>query len=64
MRHLTPIARGCHGLAAAYNLLFVYTDLHAWAYGFTLVQYVSMPLLIVSGALLVYDKRQRAKTIA
>ena len=53
-------ARVMHIAAAIYNLLFVYTPLHEWSYGFALVQYVSMPLLIISGLILVRIRKSKS----
>lgn len=47
------LVRTAHVVAAVYNLLFVYTALHAWQYGFFTVQYISMPVLLVSGVAMV-----------
>ncbi len=41
-----------HILAALYNILYVYTPLHGWEYGFTTVQYISMPVLLISAWLM------------
>lgn len=55
---LIAIARPFHGIAALYNLAFVYTPLHSWPYGFAVVQYISMPLLLISGAALVRARKK------
>ncbi len=54
------LARLLHIVSAVYNLAFVYTPLHAWVHGFAVVQYVSMPLLLVSGAALVKLRKKAA----
>lgn len=54
-----PAIRLTHIIAALYNLLFIYTPLHSWEHGFTVVQYVSTPLLILSGVLLVRSRKRR-----
>ncbi len=41
-----------HIVAGVFNLAFVYTPLHDWRYGLGVVQFVSMPLLLVTGILL------------
>lgn len=51
--------RLAHIVAALYNLLFIYSPLHGWEYGFTIVQYVSTPLLVITGYLLVRARKQR-----
>ena len=53
MRHTLPLIRIAHIAAAIFNLAFVYTPLHGWEYGFPVVQYLSMPLLVITGFLLV-----------
>ena len=51
-----------HIIAAIYNLFYVYTPLHAWQHGFQSVQWGSIPVLLVTGALLtVARKRAMAK---
>lgn len=52
------IARLLHIIAAVYNLLFVYTVLHDWSYGLLIVQYVTLPLLMVSGYIMMRAKRK------
>ncbi|MFM9889869.1 MAG: hypothetical protein ACKVOE_04375 [Rickettsiales bacterium] len=54
------LIRILHVAAAVYNVLFVYTSLHTWAYGFMLVQYVSLPLLMLTGALMVHGRKKAA----
>jgi hypothetical protein len=41
-----------HIVAGVYNLAFVYTPLHQWRYGLGVVQWITMPLLIVTGYML------------
>lgn len=53
------LTRLTHIAAAFYNLLFVYTPLHEWQYGFSVVQYVSMPALILSGIGMVHLKKNK-----
>lgn len=53
-------ARLLHVLSALYNLAFVYTPLHDWPHGFTIVQYISMPALIVSGIAIVRIRKLSA----
>ncbi len=52
-------ARITHILSAIFNLAFVYTPLHAWEYGFPVVQFITMPLLLISGYALVRDRKLR-----
>jgi len=52
------LIRLIHIVAAIYNLLFVYTPLHEWSHGFQVVQYISMPLLLISGAMLVRARKK------
>ena len=47
-----------HILAAIYNLFYVYTPLHTWEQGFQTVQWCSMPVLLVTGALLVFARKR------
>ena len=58
---LNPIqlAKWLHIFAALFNLLFIYTPVHDWPYGFTVVQYISTPILVLSGIALV--KLRKAK---
>ncbi len=48
-----------HIAGALFNLLFVYTPLHQWPHGFAVVQFISMPLLIVTGVLMARTRKQR-----
>jgi hypothetical protein len=54
LKFLRPI----HIAAGVYNILFVYTPLHAWAYGFAIVQYITMPALILTSLLMLQAKRR------
>ncbi|GEM_PF-934010 len=56
-----PMLTIIHISAAIYNLFFVYTPLHNWSYGFMVVQYISIPLLVITGALLVREKKKNAR---
>ena len=47
-----------HVLAALYNIAYVYTPLNNWAHGFAVVQWVSMPALLLTGAMLVHTRKQ------
>lgn len=55
---LIPV-RYAHIAAALFNLAFIYTPLHDWHMGFAVVQYVSTPLLIISGIALVRLRKQQ-----
>ena len=50
-----------HVASAVFNLAFVYTQLHNWQYGFGVVQFITMPLLLISGYLLVRHRKFLAK---
>lgn len=56
--------RYIHVAAACYNLVYVYSPLHEWQYGFASVRMVSMPLLIISGIMLVRAKKRRNTAFA
>ena len=58
---LLLIARLFHIASAVFNIAFVYTDLHSWEYGFPVVQYITMPLLVITGWILVRDRKIRMK---
>lgn len=51
------IVRFLHIAAALFNLAYVYTPLHTWPHGIIIVQYLSMPLLIITGALMVRRRK-------
>lgn len=53
------INQAVHIAAGFYNLAFVYTPLHEWRYGLGIVQWVSLPLLVVTGSLLLRIPRRR-----
>jgi len=42
-------SRNIHIIAALYNLGFIYTPLHGWQYGLTVVQWGTFPLLCLTG---------------
>lgn len=53
-RHLPLIlrrktSRWVHIVAGSINVVYVYTPLHEWSHGLTMVQCVTMPLLILTG---------------
>jgi hypothetical protein len=55
------VVRLLHVASALFNLAFIYTQLHDWKYGFGVVQFITMPLLIISGYLLVRHRKLLAK---
>lgn len=57
--HISAIAviRLLHTAAALFNLAYVYTPLHTWPHGITIVQYLSMPLLVITGTLMVRRRK-------
>jgi hypothetical protein len=56
--HLILFSRAVHILSGAFNLAFVYTPLHRWSFGFPVVQYITMPLLLITGYFLMHRRRQ------
>lgn len=58
------LVRMLHVVAALYNLIFVYTALHDWQYGLFIVQYVSMPVLLVSGIAIVRIRKAHQLSIS
>lgn len=58
MQYSLLLIRLGHILSAVFNLAFVYTPLHDWQYGFPVVQYVTMPLLVITGYLLVRHRKK------
>lgn len=62
MRLQRRIISGAHVVAAAYNLLFVYTPLHQWHYGFAVVQFLSMPVLVLTAAFMACGRRRHGTT--
>lgn len=58
MSKFTFMVRFLHIASAVYNLLFIYSPLHQWQHGFTTVQYLSTPLLIVTGVLMVRGRKK------
>jgi hypothetical protein len=56
--------RIAHIIAALYNLFYVYTPLHMWQHGFQSVKWCSMPVLLVTGALLVYARKRAMAKVA
>lgn len=55
---LRTACRMTHGFAAIYNLAYVYSPLHGWEYGFMTVQYITMPMLALTGIILVRARKQ------
>ncbi len=49
--------RTVHWCAALFNLTFVYTPLHDWPFGLPIVQLVTMPLLVLTGFVLMRLRR-------
>ena len=50
-----------HVIAAAYNFLFIYTPLHNWHYGLSVVQWGTFPLLLLTGLWMIYGKKIHAR---
>jgi len=50
-----------HVVGGVYNLAFIYTPLHNWSHGFAIVQYLSTPMLVMSGILLVCRRKMFAR---
>lgn len=42
-------ARILHLAIAAFQFVYIYTPLHTWEHGLSLVQWVTFPLLVISG---------------
>lgn len=43
------LARRGHIAIAVFQFVYIYTPLHAWPHGITIVQWVTFPLLVLSG---------------
>ena len=43
------LARRGHIAIAVFQCAYIYTPLHLWSHGLTVVQWVTFPLLVVSG---------------
>ena len=54
--------RALHLCAALYNLVYVYSPLHEWEWGLFTVRVISMPLLVISGALLVRSRKKSLRS--
>lgn len=39
----------CHIVAGVFNLAYVYTPLREWSFAITIVQFVTMPALLLTG---------------
>jgi len=50
------LAKTVHFSIALVQLLYVYTPIHNWEYALTMVQWVTFPLLFLSGLWLVKGK--------
>jgi hypothetical protein len=53
------LVRFGHLVGGLYNLAFIYTPLHDWEHGFTIVQWVSTPILVITGIALVRARKRR-----
>lgn len=60
MLHLLKIG---HIFGALFNLAFIYTPVHNWPHGFTVVQFISTPLLVITGIGLVKIRKKQAAAI-
>ncbi len=58
------LIRYAHIAAALYNLVFIYSSLHRWEYGFFVVQWCSTPILIVTGIVLVRGRKRGLRLAA
>jgi hypothetical protein len=54
---ILKLSRLLHGLCALFNLAYVYTPLHMWSLGLVIVQYITMPLLVISAIFMVKAKK-------
>ncbi len=51
------LARNLHIIAGTYNIFYVYSALHEWHYALKIVQYVTFPLLLITGIWLFKGKK-------
>ena len=51
------LARATHLAIALFQFVYVYTPLHHWHYALPLVQWVTFPLLILSGLWMVSGRK-------
>ena len=61
-RRIIRFSRTLHITSAMFNVAFVYSPLHHWRFGLPVVQMVTMPLLVMTGAYLSY-RRCRGQAI-
>lgn len=50
-------ARILHLVIALFQFVYIYSPLHTWEHGITLVQWVTFPLLLISGGWLMYGHK-------
>lgn len=43
------LARNVHILVAVFQFIYVYSPLHAWPHAISIVQWVTFPLLLITG---------------
>ena len=43
------LARSTHIAIALFQFFYIYTPLHSWHYGLAVVQWITFPLLLLSG---------------
>jgi len=53
-RYLAP---WLHIMVADLNMVYVYTPLHRWAGGLTLLKWVNFPMLILTGVWLMFGNK-------
>jgi len=46
-----------HICLAGFQLLYIYTPLHAWAYALTIVRWCTFPLLLLTGIVMMTGKK-------
>lgn len=56
-RALRSIILMFHIVAASYNAIAIYSPLHDWPPAFSAVQWVSFPMLVITGMLMVRVRR-------
>jgi len=51
--------RAVHVLSGLYNIVYVYSDLRNLQYSLSIVRYVTLPALLITGFLLVRCRKKR-----
>lgn len=59
-KELLALVRFLHVASGVYNIAYVYSPLRQWEYAFPIVQYGTIPLLVITGVALVRHRKMNS----